>query len=160
MCVSVSVTLKSSLVFLIDELCAQMGFTLNRFESSGLRSYVLLFLFRRKHMLKKKISQSKIPSHFPDTHTHVYLVHIYKYTCRDLVHLDFLGSPGVSSRPLGSHSNYPPAVCVCVCVCVRVHTYTHIHSNPLLTWRKYRQHLYLPHVKNNTPCQQQVPCIE
>jgi len=47
-----------------------------------------------------------------------------KRQCRELVHLDSSGPPGVSSRPLYSHWILH-VQCVCVCV------YTHIHAHTL-----------------------------
>ena len=49
------ITIKSGLVPLIEDLCAQILYF--RFEIiSGLRAHLLLFFLRRKHMLKQKSS--------------------------------------------------------------------------------------------------------
>jgi len=67
--------------------------------------------------------------------------------CRNLVHLDSLGPPGVSSRPLGSHPSTP-----CV-VRVFVFVYTHIHPRTLPPASKNTEHTdktpIPPSVKNN-----------
>ena len=47
------------------------------------------------------------------------------HVCQDSVHLDSLGLPVVSSRPLGSHQSTPYLQFVCVFV------YTHIHTRTL-----------------------------
>jgi len=57
-------------------------------------------------------------------YTCILCTHIRIYVCQDLVYLDSLGPPGVSSRLLGS---YPSTCAVCVCVCV----YTHSHTRTL-----------------------------
>jgi len=58
--------------------------------------------------------------------THAKILYIYAKIY--LIHLDFWGPPGVSSRPLDSHPSTPSAQCVCVCA--YIHTHTHIHSQP------------------------------
>jgi len=62
----------------------------------------------RKDMLKEKSSQSKISSRLlAYIYTCVLCTHIQTYACRNIVHLDFSGPPGVSSRLLGSQSSTP-----------------------------------------------------
>jgi len=87
----------------------------------GLRSHLLP---SEEKYVQGKSSQSKISS---CTYTCVLCTHIRIYVCRDLVHQDSLGPPGVSSRPLGSYPSTPSVQCVCVCA--YTHTYTHIHSH-------------------------------
>jgi len=55
----------------------------------------------------------------------VLCTHIRIHICRDLVHLDSSGPPGVWSRPLGAHPSTPCAVCVCVCVYTSMHNGNH-----------------------------------
>ena len=63
---------------------------------------------KRKHMLKEKSNQSKISSRLlAYIYTCVLCTHIRIYVCRDLVHSDSPGLPGVSSRLLGSHPSTP-----------------------------------------------------
>jgi len=83
------------------------------------------FVFERKNMLKKKqLVQDLIPP--PSIYIKMWrCTHIRIYICRDLVHLDSLGPPGVSSRPLGSQPSTPSVQGVCVCV------YTHIYTHTL-----------------------------
>ena len=122
------ITIKSDLVPLIEGLCAQILYLRSEIIG-GLRSHILLFFFERKNMLKEKSSQSKIsPRLLAYIYTCVLCTYIRIHICGDLVHLDFLGPPGVSSRPLGSHPSTPYVQCVCVCA--YTHTYTHIHSPP------------------------------
>ena len=89
-------------------------------------------------------------------YTCVLFTRIWIYICRDLVHLDPLSPPSVSSRPLGSHPSTLRAVCVFVCV------YTHIHPRTLPTPSINRENtdniFIFPQSNNNVPCQQQVPC--
>ena len=98
----VFITINSGLVPLIEGLCAQIYYL--RFEIiGGLRSHLLLFFSGRKKMLKEK---SKISSRLlAYIYTCVLCTHIRLYVCRDLVHLDSSGPPGVSSRLLGSHTS-------------------------------------------------------
>ena len=70
---------------------------------------------------------SRLPAH---TYKCVLCTHIRIYVCRDLLHLDSSGPPGVSSPTPGLTSKYP--ICtVCVCVCVYTHTRTHTHTPAL-----------------------------
>jgi len=74
------------------------------------------------------------------------------HICRDLVHLDSSGSPGVSSLPLGSH----PSKSLCVS--------THMHPHTLQPSSKYREDTdnapISSRVKNNPPRQQQMSFID
>ena len=93
----------------------------------GLRAHFLLFFFGRKRCSRKKAVQDLIPP----LSKYIHMCTLYTYTntiCRDSVHLDSSGPPGVSSQPLGSHPSTPCAVCHGVCL--YTHTYTNIHSNP------------------------------
>ena len=91
------ITMNSGLVPLIEGLCAQILYV--RFEIiSGLRSHRLLFFFGRKNMLKKKaVSPRTHPRLLAYTYTCVLCTSIRIYVCRDLIHLDPSGPPGVSS---------------------------------------------------------------
>ena len=82
------ITIKSSLVPLIEGLCAQIQEL--RFEIiGGLRSHLWLFFFGKKNMLKKKSGQSKISSRLLTyIYTRVLCTRIRIYVFRDLVHLD------------------------------------------------------------------------
>jgi len=77
-----------------------------RFEIiGGLRSHLLLFFLERKNMIKQKSSQSKISSRLKAySYTCVLCTHIRINICRQLIHLDSSGPPGVSSRPLPLHA--------------------------------------------------------
>jgi len=114
--------------------------------------HLLLFFFGRKNMLKKKISYSKISSRLLTyMYTCVLCTHIRAYVCRDLVHLDSSGPPGVSSRFLGSHPSSPY---VQVCVCVRIHTLTHTYTPTRLKNREDTDNTTIfPSVKNSPPRQ-------
>ena len=97
---------------MIKGLCAQI-YSL-RFEIiGGVRSQVLIFLFGRENRLKKQLVQDLI---LPLSIC-MYMCTLYTYTniqCRDLVHPDSSGPPGVSSRLLGSHTSNTSVQCVCV----------------------------------------------
>jgi len=119
------------------------------------------FLFRKKTYVKEKSSWSKISSRLlAYTHTCVLCTHIRIHICQDLVHLDSLGPPGVSSRPLGSHQSTPSVQCVCVCAshpdpwahirvphlcsvcaCVRIHTHTPTYTPTRVKKREDQQHM-------------------
>jgi len=87
----------------------------------------LLVFFERKNKFKKS-SQSKILFRLmANTYTCVLCTHIRINVCRELVHLDSSGLPGVSSWPLGSQPSTPSVQCVCVCA----YTVTHIHPHIL-----------------------------
>jgi len=112
--------MKSGWVPFIEGLCALIYF---RFEISVVWcSHLLLFFVGRSNtMLKKRKSCSKISSRLrvlAYTYRCFLCSHIRIHICRDLVHPDSSGPPGVSSRPTGSHPGIP-----CV-VCVRIHTHT------------------------------------
>ena len=114
--------INSCLVPLIEGLCTQILYF--RFESiSGLRSFA--FLFQKKKYVKenKQSVQDFIPP--PSIYIYMLVTRIRIHICRDVVHLDSSGPPGVSSRPLGSHPSTPYVQCVCVCV------YTHLHPHTL-----------------------------
>jgi len=130
-------TIKSGSVPLIEGLSAQICYF--RFEIIGGFAFTsFAFLLRKKKHVKEESSQSKISSRLlACSYACVLCQHIRIHICRDSVHLDSLGPPGVSSRPLGSQLSTPYVqyVCVyvythCVCVCVYTHTYTHVHSHP------------------------------
>ena len=106
------ITMNIDLVPLIEGLRAQI-YEL-RFEIiGGLRSQLLFFFFGRKNIFKGKSSQSKISSClWAYTYKCVLCTHIRIYVCRDLVHLDSSGPPGVSSRLLGSHPSTPSVKCM------------------------------------------------
>ena len=97
------------------------------------------FLCRKEKFVKGKkhlVLDLILP---PDIYVQMYFVHIRIHICRDLVHLDSLGLPGVSSRPLGSQLSTPCVQCVCV--------WAYTHTTPTYT---------STHVKNredtdNTP---------
>jgi len=146
------ITIKSGSVPLIEGLCAQICYF--RFEIiSGLRSHLLLFFFERRNMLKKISSYSKISFRLlAYTYTSVLCTHIRIHICRDLVHLDSLGPPGVSSRPLGSHPSNPYVQCVCVCV--RIHKTTPTYTPTRVKNREDIDNTPIsPSVKNNPPRQ-------
>jgi len=108
---------------LIKGLCSS-----NSSEFLGLYSHILLHFFGSKKLLEKKSGQSKISSCHPAfIYECVLCTHIQIHVRRDLGHLDSLGLPGVSSRPLGSHQ--VPRV-QCVCVCAYIHTYAHVFCHP------------------------------
>ena len=96
------ISIQSGLVPLIEGLCAQISNF--RFKIiGGLAFTSFAFLFRKQKYVEGKSSQSKISSQLlAYTYTCVLCTHIRIYLCRELVYLDSLGSPGVSSRPLGS----------------------------------------------------------
>ena len=115
--------------------------------------HIFAILFRKKKYVQEKGSWSKISSRLlAYTYKCVLCTHIQIYVCRDLVHLDSSGPPGVSLTR-GRTSKYPIcAVRVCVCV------YTHTHS---LTYTPTRvknradtdKTPIFPSVKNNPPRQ-------
>ena len=86
---------------------------------------------------------------------HVLYTHIRINTCRDLVHLDSSGPPGVSSRNLCSHPSTP----YFLCVCVYVYTHTHQHTLPPALKKEKTQTTPLsfllskitPHAKQQVP---------
>ena len=96
------ITMKSALVTLIEGLYFQISNL--RFQIiDGLRSHLLLFFVARKDIFKGKSSYVKISSHLlAYTYKCVLCTHIRIHICRNLVHLDSSGPPGVSSRPMGS----------------------------------------------------------
>jgi len=84
-----------------------------------------LFLFGRKNMFKEKKVQDLIPP--PSIYIQCVLrTHIS--VSWNLVHLDSLSPPSVSSRPLSSRLSTPRAV---LCVCVYTHTRTHTPQSPV-----------------------------
>ena len=95
------ITMKSALVPLIEGLYFQISNL--RFQIiDGLRTHLLLFFVARKDMFKGKSNYVKISSHLLANKC-VLCTHIRIHICRNLVHLDYSGPPGVSSRPLSSH---------------------------------------------------------
>jgi len=89
----------------------------------GLRSHLLQKKMKGKHVVEKS-SYFKMSSRLlAYTYTCVLCTHIQIHVCRDLVHLDSSGPPGVSSRPLGSQPSTPRVQPRCVCVCACTHTY-------------------------------------
>jgi len=113
------ITTKSGFAPLIEGLCAQISYLDLRLSVFVFTSFA--FLFRKKKYVKEKSSQYKISSRLSAyAYTCVLCTHVRIYVCRDLVHLDSSGPPGVSSRLLGSHPSTPSVQCVCVCV----HTHT------------------------------------
>ena len=128
----------SILVPWLKVYAAQIWF---RFELSVLRSLLLLCFFRRKHMLKEKKQLDRISSRLPACiNTIVLYTHIRIRICQDLVHLDYLGPPGVASRPLGSH---PVTHVQCVCECTYTHTYARIHSHPASKIEKTQDNAFI-----------------
>ena len=87
------------------------------------------FLFQKEKHIKetKQLVQDFIPPPSIHTYTRVLCTHIQIHTCRDLVHLDFLGPQGVSSRPLGLQLSTPSVQCVCLCAYTQTPTYTPTH---------------------------------
>ena len=122
----------------------------------SLRSHLLLseekcihiFYSRKKKYVEEKSSQSKISSCLlAYTYTCVICTHIRIYVCRDLVHLDFPGPPGVSSGLLGSHR--VPHLCN-VCVCARIHTHTPTYTPTRVKHREDTENTPIfPSVKDN-----------
>jgi len=125
----VFITFKSSLVPLIEGLCAQIYF---RFEISVVLLTSSSFLFCERKTCQKKTkrlldqtstcSRAYIYTCVLRTPPGIYVYYHYSTS-------GFLpGFPGVSSRHPGSHPSTPHAVCVRL----RTHTHTqHIHINPL-----------------------------
>jgi len=150
------VAVKSSLVPFIEGLCSSNPC---RFDFLVLSSHFFAFLFWKETYVQKTVecSHFKISSRRPAyIYTCVLRTHIRINVSWDLVHLDSPRFFRLSKCP-GPTSEYPTcSECVFTCT----HTQTHIHFNPRPKSRKYRQHLYLPHVKNDAPRQQQVPCID
>jgi len=85
------------------------SFILTKVRDCGLLIVVTFPTFlRRKDMLKKKSSQSKITSRLlAYTYTCVLCTHIRIHICRDVVRLDSSGPSGASSRLLGSQPSTP-----------------------------------------------------
>jgi len=83
-------------ISLIEGLSAQILFW---FKISVLRSRVWLFFFGRENMSKTKRIESMTSCLLAYIYACVLCTHIRIHTCRDLVHLDSAGTPGVSSRP-------------------------------------------------------------
>jgi len=97
------------------------------FRLSVVCVHIFCFSFGKEKYVKQKSTKSKISSRLlAYTYTCVLCTQIRTYVCRDLVHLDSSGPPGVSSRPLGSHLS---TSCV-QCVCARAYTHTRIYSHP------------------------------
>jgi len=124
-----------------------------------IRSHLLLFFFGRKTMSKKQCIWFKISSGLlAYIYACVLCSHVWIHACRDLVHLDSSGPPGVSFRPLCSHPSTPGAVCLCVCV------YEHIHLHTLPPASKIEKTqttpLSLLLSKINPHAEQQVPFID
>ena len=124
---------RNNVVVLFGTLKVQ-SFILTEVSDFGLLIVVASSTFlKRKDMLKEKSSLSKISSRLlAYIYKCVICTHIRIYVCRDLVHLDSSGPPGVSSQLLGSHPSTPgttPSV-QCMCVCAYTHTHTHIHWQP------------------------------
>jgi len=123
------ITTKSGFAPLIEGLCAQISYLDLRLSVFVFTSFA--FLFRKKKYVKEKSSQYKISSRLSAyAYTCVLCTHVRIYVCRDLVHLDSSGPPGVSSRLLGSYPSTPSVQCVCVCA------YTHIQSHPRWKFEK------------------------
>ena len=126
------ITTNSGLVPLIEGLCEQILYF--RCEIiSGLRSHLLLFFVGRENMFKKKAVSPRSFCLLAYTYTCVLCTHIRIHICRNLVHLDYSGPPGVSSRPLGSRPSTPRVVCVRVCVYRLAYTRIHLHILPTLS---------------------------
>ena len=115
------ITIDKGSVPFIEGLCAQIYHF--KFENvGGLPS--LLFFLERKDLFKKKTFDSRSRSTSYRYITVALCNHIRIHIRRDLVHLDSLHPPGVSSRPLGSQSSTPYVWCVCHSVCIHTHTPT------------------------------------
>jgi len=93
------IAMNSGLVPLIVGVCAQIlyfGFEI----IGGLRSHLLLVFFGRKTCRRKKqLVQDLSYRLLAYTYTCVLCTHIRIYVCRDAVHPDSSGPPGVSSQP-------------------------------------------------------------
>ena len=123
------ITVKSSLVPLIEGLCAQIYF---RFEISVVCSYLLLFFVVKEKNISKENKRQLVQTS-TCSRVHIYTcvlraphgIHVYYHYSTS----GFLpGSPGVSSRHPCSHLITPHAVCACV----RTHTQTtHEHQPPV-----------------------------
>ena len=107
------ITIKSSLVPLIEGLCAQIYF---RFEISVVCSHFLFFFFVKEKTCYKKTKRQLVqtstcsPAYI---HTCVLRTPHGIYVYYHYSTSGFLpGSPGVSSRHPGSHPSTPHAVCV------------------------------------------------
>jgi len=105
------------------------------------------FLCRKKKICERQKAASP-RSHLPAyTYKCVFCTHIRKHICRDLVHLDFSGPQGVSSRPLGSHLSTSYVQCVW---CVRMHTPTLTYTPTRVENREVTDNTSIsPAVKNN-----------
>ena len=126
------ITIKSSLVPLIEGLCAQIYF---RFEISVVCSHLLLFFFAKEKTCSKKMKRQSLVVHFLTCSlAYIYTCvlrkphGIYVYYRYSTSRFLPLGSPGVSSRRPGSHLSTPHAVCVRVRA--QTHT-THTHQPPV-----------------------------
>ena len=113
---------------------------------------VYIFCFRKKKYVTEKSGKSKISSRLlAYTYTCVPCTRIRIYVCRDSVHLDSSGPPGVPSRLLGSH-RVPHLRSVCVCAYTQ--TYTPIYTPTRVQNRKDTDNTpMVPSVKNNPPRQ-------
>jgi len=126
------ITIKCSLVPLIEGLCAQSYF---RFEISlVLSSHLLLFFFGKKKCKEKK---QLVQDFMPLPSMYIHMCTLYTYTNTHMLRFSPSGYFGPSRCLIltpGLTSEYP-AVCVCVCV------YTHMHPHtlpPALTIEKTR----------------------
>jgi len=121
-------SVRNNVVVLFGTLKVQ-SFTLTEVSDCGLPIVVTSSTFlKRKDMLtgEKAVSldHQNLAQH---TYRQIDFVHLYSlHVYCALVDLNSAGSPGVSSRLLGSQPS-TPSVCVCVCACV----YTHIHPHTL-----------------------------
>ena len=140
-------TIKSSLVPLIEGLCAQIYF---RFEISvGLFTSSSLFFCERKHMLKRKQkgTESRLLPVAQHIYIHVYFVHctVYMYTIIT-VHLDFFRALQVSRPNTWAHIRVPHMQSLPVCVRVRTHTHTtHTHQPPIKNGETLPSPKQIPH---------------
>jgi len=125
------ITIKSSLVPLIESLCAQIYF---KFEISVVCSHHLLFFFVKEKTCEKKTKRQLVQT---STCSPAYIYKCVLHTPHGIyVHYHYStsgflpGSPGVSSRHPGSH----PSTLHAVCVCVRTHTHNTYTSTPFKKW--------------------------
>jgi len=108
------------------------------FEFSGLRSHLLLCVFGRTYMIKKR---QFVQDLIPPPNWHVYFVHMYEN-----IYMPRFSPSGffglcrclVPASGLTIYNNNYPMCSVCVCVRIRTHTPTYT-----LTRVKNRQHPYL-----------------
>jgi len=150
------INIKSSLVLLIEGICAQIYF---RFEiSMVLRSQLLLFFFEGWKLVNKTALVHDLIQP-PSIYIHMCTLCTYTNTYMPSFSPSGFFRPSKCLVPTpGLTSEYPTWS---VCACVRIHTHTPTYTlTPVKKQTKYRQYFYLPHLQNNELLQQQVPCID